>query len=444
MIRRRHRLRGEVLLPLVAALSLLGSAVARADPGEASSASAPAAVDPTETGSAHSTDVEGVLEELSLDRLPILRWRPVARVRDAWHRTNDWLDDRTGIRLGIVFTSVLQHAPTAGDPNDSFVGTLDLLGRWSLLDHERWGRGALNLQLRTRDNWGAATGNDLSTSIGLPWSVYSAGSGDFTRVNQLYWEHHLLDDALSITLGRIDQKNFFDRNRVAGGSSTHFLGSPLVNNQTISAPSNGGGMNVEYRALDWLRLSIGFGDAAGDPSARPNVSVSNLFEDGLFTAAEITVGGDLGHLAAPLGVGAFRLMGWHTDDTGDPAVGTGAAPNRKGGGVAVGADQEIGRHLVAFMRAGHSPDAGLRSETEVSLGVGAPHPFGRISDFAGIGWTWADVLGADDDQYAVEAFYRVEVVEGVAVSPDVQLLFAPVHSTDDFAIVLGLRARVVF
>jgi carbohydrate-selective porin OprB len=420
---------------------MVGGAVTRADHGDGPPATAE---DPTETGSTRSTDVDGVLEELALDRVPIVRWRPVARVRDAWHRTNDWLDERTGLRLGIAFTTVLQHAPTAGDPNDSFVGTLDLLGRWSLIDHARWGRGALNVQLRTRNNWGAATGNDLSTNVGLPWSVYSAGSDDFTRLNQLYWEHALLDDDVTITVGRIDQTNFFDRNRVAGGSSTHFLGSPLVNNQTISTPSNGGGLNVAYHALEWLRVSAGFGDAAGDPNASPNVAISNLFTDGIFTAAEITVGGDLGDLAAPLGVGAFRLMGWHTDDTGDPAVGTGAKPNRDGGGVAIGADQEIGRDWVAFMRAGHSPDAGLRSETEVSLGVGTPTPFGRVSDFAAIGWTWADVLGAAADQYALEVFYRAEVLEGAAVTPDVQLLFDPVLSDADFAIALGLRLRVVF
>jgi porin len=174
------------------------------------------------------------------------------------------------------------------------------------------------------------------------------------------------------------------------------------------------------------------------------VSLSDWFDEGVFTAAGITVSTDLRPLAAPLGAGTFRLMGWHTDDTGNPAVGSGAAPNREGGGVAIGADQDVWEHWVAFMRAGHSPNAGLRSETEVSLGVGATAPFGRASDFAGVGWTWANVLGATADQYALEVFYRAEVLEGVAVSPDLQFLFDPVLSDADFAIVLGLRMRVVF
>jgi len=400
-------------------------------------------IDPDQVQSAKDTNVASVLDELTLERFPLLRYHPLRRVRRRWHTARDKLDAKIGLRLGLTMTSVLQHAPTIGNPNDSLVSTFDFFARWSLVHNERFGEGALLAQFRVRENWGATTGNELSTNIGLPWSVNNGGTDSYDRVNQLYWEHFLLDDDLTITFGRIDQTNFFDLNRVAGSGTTLFLMDPLVNSQTIPFPSNGIGFNVEYHPLDWLVIRAGFGDAQGDPNQKPEANFGDMF-DNIFKAAEVVVRPDLSELRPWLGRGAYRILGWHTDDSGDPAVGTGAAPNREGGGYSLSLDQEFGEELIGFLRFGHSPNTGLRTETELSLGVGTDVPFGRRSDFAGVGATVGNAIGADDDQYTAEVFYRMELLEGLALTPDVQLLFNPVQSHDDIAVVFSLRTRFVF
>lgn len=49
------------------------------------------------------------------------------------------------------------------------------------------------------------------------------------------------------------------------------------------------------------------------------------------------------------------------------------------------------------------------------------------------------------DQYATEAFYRLEFLEGFSVTADVQFIPAPaLEPQRDFVSVFGLRTRLVF
>jgi carbohydrate-selective porin OprB len=80
------------------------------------------------------------------------------------------------------------------------------------------------------------------------------------------------------------------------------------------------------------------------------------------------------------------------------------------------------------------------------VGVVWQKPFGRFSDRAGLAGVWADPVDSRGrDQYAAEFFYRLEVIEGLAITPDVQLIFQPaLRPQRDFVGVFGLRTRMVF
>ncbi len=71
-------------------------------------------------------------------------------------------------------------------------------------------------------------------------------------------------------------------------------------------------------------------------------------------------------------------------------------------------------------------------------------PFGRATDRVGIGATWGRPVAAPHrDQFAIEVFYRLEAVEGIAVTPDVELIPAPANEPDrDVVALLGLRVRL--
>jgi len=75
---------------------------------------------------------------------------------------------------------------------------------------------------------------------------------------------------------------------------------------------------------------------------------------------------------------------------------------------------------------------------------------GTRDDVLGVGLNWGRPPGEIDgprldDQWTIEAFYRLQLFPHMTITPDVQLLFNPAQNPqEDLIWVLGLRARLVF
>jgi porin len=125
-------------------------------------------------------------------------------------------------------------------------------------------------------------------------------------------------------------------------------------------------------------------------------------------------------------------------------IGPHSARRSAGGGFALSFDQKLGAGIVPFLRFGYGPAGLFDASVEVSWGVATVSPFGRSTDRAGLGTSWGKpVEPAGRDQFATEVFYRLEVIEGIAVSADVELIVDPALQPDrDFVAVLGLRTRL--
>jgi porin len=386
--------------------------------------------------SAQVFDIEETLEASDERTLPILRWHPVLRLRNLWHRSRDYLNEKLRLDLGVSYTLIAQQAAGVGNPNDTAVGSLDMYGIWTAFDRPRAGRGAIGLLARTRSNMGTLNGNDFSQRIGLPWSTNDSSSRSYTRVNQLWWRHALLDGTLTFQLGRIDQTSFFNKNRVANSGNTLFMMQSFVNDQTVRFPGNGTGMNVLWTPRAWLSITAGFGDANGDPNKPPSDDLGLFANGDYFRALEIGLAPPMTRIWSRLGEGHYRFMGWNSDGTTD---------NPAGSGFAFSADQTFDEQFVPFLRVGHSADDAFRARTMVALGLLLEKPFGRTSDRLGMAWVWADPSDTSRQQFASEFFYRLELLEGLEVSPDIQLIWQPANRPDrDFVGVFGLRTRLVF
>ena len=72
--------------------------------------------------------------------------------------------------------------------------------------------------------------------------------------------------------------------------------------------------------------------------------------------------------------------------------------------------------------------------------------FGQKNDRVGVGLTWSDPSNkAFDNQGAVDAFYRIQLTEEIAISPTLQFIIDPVRNPDEDEIfVLGIRTRIEF
>jgi porin len=383
---------------------------------------------------AQTVDVQESLIEDKQQQKPILPFHPWRFARGKAKDGLAFVKDKTGLSLGISDTTIYQIDPFIDTPHHTTVNTLDLLGAWHLLESQTFGEGMLGFLYRNRTNVGPLNGNTLSNAIGLPWGVNNSGSDGFARFNQLWWQQTLFNQSLVIQLGKVDEKTHFNTNQVASSDGRDFMMQSMVYSQTIAFPAEGLGFNIRYSPTKRWYLDIGLADANGNPQDKPNDSLNSFFKGEYFDAAELGVSPEPGWLWSGLGDSHYRLMAWYTAHT---------ESHDGGGGVALSIDQEIPHSLVPFARIGYSPAQINRTWLEVDSGIVSIAPFERESDRLGAGVTWArPTATAVRNQTAAEGFYRIEIVDGLQITPDLELIFKPAgHPSSDFEAVFGLRLR---
>ncbi len=101
---------------------------------------------------------------------------------------------------------------------------------------------------------------------------------------------------------------------------------------------------------------------------------------------------------------------------------------------------------MPFIRGGYADDGGTLLQKSLSIGLGYNAIAGR--DQLGVAANWGqpneDGFGPDlDDQYAFEVYYRLQLTEQLAITPDIQYLVDPAQNpTEDSLWIFGLRARL--
>jgi porin len=119
-----------------------------------------------------------------------------------------------------------------------------------------------------------------------------------------------------------------------------------------------------------------------------------------------------------------------------------------GWGVQVSVSRKLDARWLPFLRIGYADGGGAPLERSVSTGL-AYYPAGNDSVF-GLGINWgrpnrASFATATDDQYTLETYYRFQLFERLAITPDVQLIQHPsINPETDFIWIASLRARLVF
>ena len=130
---------------------------------------------------------------------------------------------------------------------------------------------------------------------------------------------------------------------------------------------------------------------------------------------------------------------WHADERQ-------AAGVPDGWGLNASAAIFVQDRWLPFLRGGYAKDGGSLLETSVSTGLGyLTGPGAHVLGF-GLNWgkpnesTFAPNL---DDQFAIEAFARIQVANQVAITPDIQFIVNPALNPDASSLWLfGVRGRL--
>jgi len=346
------------------------------------------------------------------------------------------LKESSGLGFGVDYSSLFMNASASLAEDNASSGMVRLYGSWALVGRQSGNPGAFVFKIEHRHRYATIAPKQLSFNIGYAGIFAAPFSNDGLRVTNLYWRQGLAKGRLVFLAGFLDATDFVD---------IYGLASPWLHFTNLTFSTGSAAMALPNDALlglaagGWISSNVyaiaSLGDNGADPT-EPFTGFDRFFNvNEYFTSVEVgwTTGQDRAYFDN------IHLTLWHSDEkseTGDPS----------GWGLNFSATYFIANKWMPFLRGGYTEDGGSLLQKSVSAGLGYQWIPGRDLLGFGVNWgqpnetTWGPGLR---DQYTLELFWRWQLGEQLAVTPDLQLMINPALNPDQSSIWLfGLRARL--
>jgi hypothetical protein len=380
-----------------------------------------------------SDDLNAAIDSMRPRHAGILPNGPVSLIDPVIDDVNKKLYDSIGLKFGLAYTTAYQRA-SDGEDKDAAAGDVDLYARWRVLGEEKSGtRSVLGVYSEYRHDFGEQVPRDLSQQFGSLWRTTNGLGRQDPEITQAWWEQHLADDRLVVTIGKLDADNYYNEYRYQSDSRA-FMSQAFSSNPARMHPGNGLGFNALARVVkDWY-VSAGAQDANGTKSKS---GFHTIDEGDWFSAVEVGWTPTFENF----GKGAYRLEVWHTD----AATIEGFDEDR---GVALSCEQEICKSYVPFLRAAWSDGDATGVSEYLAAGIGLEGLIRGKDDLTGIAVAWGRPEDSSfDDQVSAEVFHRFQIAPDVQITLGYQYYvdpsFAPA-SNDDPVGVFEVRVRIEF
>ena len=369
-------------------------------------------------------------------------FRVPVRVISPWYTFKQNLQEKTGLQLGINYTSVYIHSSQViSDENDagSGSGILDIQLGWNLVNRKSGkNRGTLFVKLNSRHAYGGSTspmfhGIFESGYYGLP----AVGFNDYTfRALELNWQQNLLNDKLTIVVGKVDPTNYFNFHGLVVPWQ-HFMGYGSSLSGTVNWPNQGFGVIAGYKITDKFYAMGGLVDVYGDlfEDGKFLDFGSNFFDGNMFKAVEV------GYVPS-MAERYFRKVSvtyWHSD----AYTSAGGSDISSGQGVAVSSHWFFADRFIPFVRFALSNGNGENAFYKKDLQIGHGLRF-RSHDILGTSFSMAQTNIPDSkNQSTFEVFYRFNLTEHLEVTPDFQWIINPTFNPGVNSLTYwGIRGRI--
>jgi porin len=367
-----------------------------------------------------------------------------------------------GFRFSFYYTQYYQKALRGGrELNDNIrgSGTIDAIFD---LDLDKMGLvPGGQLFAHARRQWGAG----INPITGTLQQVNDDADGDRTLHLDQLWYAQRIGQELTLRLGFLDFQTIIDRNRFANSEDIQFWNAALDNTPSIPWVAQSGlGVAAIWRPTKWYTLILGAVDA---DTVLYKPGFSTTFHDAArFNAVmEHTFTVQLPSANGPL-EGNYRVGGtyWAAEKALiDKRFDRERGPDMEAAdyGVHASFDQMLYREnaesqqgLGAFFRYGYRPartnrssifwSAGLqyeglipkRDEDVLGFGVAQLMASPRYTHF---------VKEDNDDETIYELYYRLQLTDWLAITPDMQYITGPGGDRDnDDVVTVGIRTRLSF
>ena len=340
-----------------------------------------------------------------------------------------------GFAFGFDYTAMVQGASESLGEDRAAAGIFRLFGTWTLLGHGTANTGSIVYKVENRHRLGTDIApKDLGFEVGYAGFTAPIYADYDWGLTNLYWQQRFNDGRFTLVAGVVDVTDYV---AIYGMVNpwTSFSNLAFLTDPTIPAPNQGLGVAAGAMLTDQIYLIAGLADTNGDPTDPGNM-IDSFFDDGeYFKHVELgwTPSKDRIYLDN------VHLTYWHADERE-------GAQTPDGWGLSFSAAKFFDEKWMPFLRAGYAEDGGALYERSVGAGLGYYRK--ARGDLFGLGLNWSrpseSSFGPDlDDQYTAELFYRFQLTDNLAITPDIQFIVDPALNPEEDRIwVLGLRARL--
>ncbi len=313
--------------------------------------------------------------------------------------------------------------------------------------------------MRLHAGEGTGADKDLAENLFANLNTIADDNPDDNTFNLLeaYYTHRLFNGKLSLTVGKTEPLAFVDDNEFANDEAAQFVGKPFVNNPIIDGEDEYAPLiavtfspieNLEISALVQSNQSTGIEWKGGEWVTKEKSVYDDIF-DNPFYAVQLKYSAEFNGLP-----GNYRFYFW--DDSADhikigqPADNQEKKPSTDDGwGVGISIDQMITENLGIFARASWTNDDVYEIEQFYSAGISITGIFNsRPNDTLGFGVAAVipnDKLQNDDTEYHFEGYYKFQISENLAITPDIQFVTNPHGNSNNDNIFAGMvRAEFSF
>lgn len=373
---------------------------------------------------------QGEIDEADVEVDPAFRFPSVDAAFAPW---TDWKrrqNKDNGLQLSAHYSTLYQTvSDSIGTEDKATAGVLRGTLRWRLVGEDESNSGFLNIMLDHRHGYRKITPAELAGQIG-----YIGQTGVFYNdmgfaVIDLNWQQALNGGKAGLVVGRYDPNDYMN---VLGYVNpwTNFSNLAVNLDTSVALPDSSWGVGAGAFITDQWYVIGGINDANG-------LASDNLeFFDGgaeFYTFAHIgwTPSKDERYFKN------IHVMSWHVDEREDAGIDSAH-------GITLAANWTFADHWMTFARIGWSK--GSTPIYNESVTVGATYKLLYRSDLIGVA---ANIGSPPDDslrdQTSIEAFWRFQFSENLAITPSVQLLIDPaLNPIDDEVWVYGARFRMTF
>lgn len=380
----------------------------------------------------NTTDLTNQLNFDSSLKDPLFETLRFDRAMFSWYSWKQEVFELHGFQFSLAYSSMGQYATETrpGRQDLAAGGVFDFGGTWALLKRDSDWQGMLGFRIADQHRLGTSVApSGLGDEIGSAWGTSLAFDNIPFNAIEGWWEQSLGGRA-AVRFGKLDVSGIFDP-AALGNPFEHFMGHPFNLNSTIPFPAEGIGAIALLEPIEDFSIVAGLVDANGNGSDWDFDSFFRVREYLKLAAMAWTP-------EFSYGKGEYHLTVWNSDKRVDAKV-----PGGKG--FVIHGEQRVG-DVIPFFRYGHSSGGAAALKNMIAAGVGFYHPFGRSSDGIGLGLSWGEPFGAGlRDQYGIEAYYRIQLTNEIAMTPDIQFIVNPARNSNvNTLLVLSLRLRANF